>query len=93
MSELVRNFSEDEEPFQIPLPMDYVSRTSFHLDASLIPTAMYAFDHLLLCREELNNRSFPDKQDYTDALNEMMSSQNEEGEEANQSPSRFRDEG
>ena len=80
MSDLVRNFSEDEEPFEIPLPMDYVSRTSFHLDTSLIPTAI----------EELGNRSFPEKENYRDALKNTMSLQSDGEEEECPSPSPFR---
>ena len=89
MSDLVRNFSEDEEPFEIPLPMDYVSRTSFHLDTSLIPTAMYSLDDYQMYREELGNRSFPEKEKYTDALNKLLALQSEGEEEECPFPSRF----
>ena len=90
MSDLVRNFSEDEEPFEIPLPMDYVSRTSFHLDTSLIPTAMYSLDEYHMYREELGNRSFPEKENYRDALKNTMSLQSDGEEEECPSPSPFR---
>ena len=90
MSDLVRNFSEDEEPFEIPLPMDYVSRTSFHLDTSLIPIAMYIFDVFEMFREELSNRSFSEEQNHADIFTALQSMQNEGEKDENPSPSRFR---